>query len=168
LTELVQIERRETLPVVIGGDFNILRGPDEKNKGKFELRWAYLFNTVINGLNLKEIEMSGRKFAWANNLPNPMYEKLDRVLVATEWVINIFFSMVVALNYTCPNVPPGPTRPGPIETCLARHGQTSGRAGLTRRAGPSAQARPDRCSGGPGRTIVLVSLVVQGRTIVLK
>jgi hypothetical protein len=34
------------------------------------------------------------------------------------------------------------TRPGPIEACLARHGQTSGRAGLTRRAGPSTQARP--------------------------
>jgi hypothetical protein len=54
------------------------------------------------------------------------------------------------------------TRPGPIEACLARHGQTSGRAGLTRRAGPSAQAWPDRYSGGPGRTIVLVSSVVQG------
>jgi hypothetical protein len=55
-------------------------------------------------------------------------------------------------------------RPGPIEACQARHRQTTGRAGLTRRAGHWAQARPDRYSGRPGRTIVLVSPVVQGRT----
>jgi hypothetical protein len=62
---------------------------------------------------------------------------------------------------------PGPARararPDPIEVCQARHGQPKGHVGLTRRAGPWAQARPDRYSGGLGRTIVLVSPVVQGR-----
>jgi hypothetical protein len=35
LLELVQMARHETLPILIGGDFNILRGPHEKNKGLF-------------------------------------------------------------------------------------------------------------------------------------
>jgi hypothetical protein len=44
-----------------------------------------LFNAVIDRLNLKEIQLSGRNYTWANNLANPTFEKLDRVLVITEW-----------------------------------------------------------------------------------
>jgi len=44
-----------------------------------------LFNAIIDGLNLREIEMSGRKFTWANSKKIPTYEKLDRVLASTEW-----------------------------------------------------------------------------------
>ena len=29
--------------------------------------------------------MSGRQFTWANNRPVPTYEKLDRVLMSTDW-----------------------------------------------------------------------------------
>jgi hypothetical protein len=29
--------------------------------------------------------MTGRQFTWANNLPDPTYEKLDRVLMDTDW-----------------------------------------------------------------------------------
>ena len=33
LTELVHFCSKETLPMLIGGDFNIIRGPHEKNNG---------------------------------------------------------------------------------------------------------------------------------------
>jgi hypothetical protein len=39
---------------------------------------------VIDGLNLQELELSGRKFTWANSMPNPRYEKLDIILMSTE------------------------------------------------------------------------------------
>lgn len=42
--------------------------------------------------------MSGRQFTWASSLPNPTYEKLDRILVATEWDNKYPLSTVVALN----------------------------------------------------------------------
>jgi hypothetical protein len=29
--------------------------------------------------------MIGRQFTWANNLPEPTYEKLDRVLMDSDW-----------------------------------------------------------------------------------
>ena len=29
--------------------------------------------------------MTGRQFTWANSLPEPTYEKLDRVLMSTDW-----------------------------------------------------------------------------------
>jgi hypothetical protein len=85
LTELVQACNKEKLPLLLGGDFNIIRNPSEKNNARFDDRWPFLFNAIIDGLDLRELEMSGRKYTSANSLPNPTYEKLDRVLVSTEW-----------------------------------------------------------------------------------
>jgi hypothetical protein len=52
LTEMIHMCSHEQLPILIGGDFNILRSPSEKNKDNFEHRWPFLFNRVIDGLNL--------------------------------------------------------------------------------------------------------------------
>ena len=43
------------------------------------------FNTVIETMDLQEIEMTGRQYTWANDLDPPTYEKLDRILMSTEW-----------------------------------------------------------------------------------
>jgi len=56
----------------------------KKNNNKFNARWSFLFNAVIDGLDPRELEMSGRKYTWANSLKNPTFEILDRVLVSTE------------------------------------------------------------------------------------
>jgi hypothetical protein len=40
---------------------------------------------MINSLNLRELELSGRQYTWVNNLQIPTYDKLDRVLVGTNW-----------------------------------------------------------------------------------
>jgi hypothetical protein len=85
LTEMVHLCSHEQLPILVGADFNMLRNPSDKNKDGYEHRWPFLFNNVIDSLNLRELEMSGRMFTWANSLSNPTYEKLDRVLVSTEW-----------------------------------------------------------------------------------
>jgi exonuclease III len=98
LTELVQMGSRESLPILIGGDFNILRSPDEKNNNNYNGRWPFLFNAVIDGLNLRELEMSGRKYTWANARDNPTYEKLDRILMSTEWEQKFPLSTVEAIT----------------------------------------------------------------------
>lgn len=59
--------------------------PSEKNNNRYDDRWPFLFNAVINSLDLKEIELTGRQYTWANNLPTPTFEKLDRALVSTDW-----------------------------------------------------------------------------------
>ncbi|XP_073353600.1 uncharacterized protein [Aegilops tauschii subsp. strangulata] len=85
LADLVQICGSEQLPILVGGDFNIIRRREEKNNDNFDGRWSFMFNTIIESLDLREIELSGRKFTWANTLPNPTFEKLDRVLASVEW-----------------------------------------------------------------------------------
>ena len=47
---------------LVGGDINIIRNPSEKNNNRYNDTWPRLFNVVIETLNLREIEMSGRKF----------------------------------------------------------------------------------------------------------
>jgi hypothetical protein len=42
--------------------------------------------------------MSGRKFTWANSLPIPTYERLDRVLVSCEWEQKFPLTTVDALS----------------------------------------------------------------------
>jgi hypothetical protein len=91
LTELVQACSSENLPLCIGGDFNIIRNSSEKNNDRIEER-------LIDSLDLREIEMSGRKFTWANSRRVPTFERLDRVLVSTEWEQNFPLATVEALN----------------------------------------------------------------------
>jgi hypothetical protein len=77
--ELVNLAKDNPYPILTGGDF--LRFRHEKRKGHFDDHWSFLYNVVIDSLDLKEVEMIGRQFTWANSLPNPTYEKLDRVLM---------------------------------------------------------------------------------------
>jgi exonuclease III len=85
LKELAHTCSNETLPYIIGGDFNIKRRPEDKNKNNLETKWTDLFNMVIQSLELKEIEMSGRQYNWVSSGDDPTFEKLDRILVSTEW-----------------------------------------------------------------------------------
>ena len=83
LSELVRTCQQNTLPTLIGGDFNIMRHSKEKNKDNFNPRWPFLFNAVIDSFDLREIELTGRQFTWPNSLTDPTYEKLNRVLMTT-------------------------------------------------------------------------------------
>jgi hypothetical protein len=60
----------------------------------FDSKWPNLFNAIIESLDLKEIVMSGRQFTRAGPGDNPTYEKLDRVLISTEWEIKFPLSTV--------------------------------------------------------------------------
>ena len=64
----------------VGGDFNIIRNPREKNNERYDSRWPTLLNACIESLNLRELELSGRRFTWANIADVSTFEKLDRVL----------------------------------------------------------------------------------------
>jgi hypothetical protein len=85
LAELVRICEEESLPILVGGDFNIIRRQEEKNNDNFNARWPFIFNAIIESLDLREIALSGRQFTWANRRENPTYEKLDRILASVSW-----------------------------------------------------------------------------------
>jgi hypothetical protein len=65
---------------------------------RYNDKWPVLFNAIIETLNLREIELTGRKFTWANYAEIPTYEKLDRILVTTEWEQKFLLATVQALT----------------------------------------------------------------------
>jgi hypothetical protein len=60
--ELVHILNYKELPIMIVGDFNIIRSASKGNKIKRLSCWTNLFNAIIEHSGLKEIELSRRNF----------------------------------------------------------------------------------------------------------
>jgi hypothetical protein len=75
-----------------------MRGQEDKINYNFNPHWPNLFNVVIEHLELKEIEMMGQQFTWANILDPPIFEKLDRVLMSQEWELKFPKITVEALD----------------------------------------------------------------------
>ena len=75
-----------------------MRHIKEKNKDNFNPQWSFLFNAVIDSFDLREMELTGRQFTWANSLTDPTYEKLDRVLMTIEWELKYPLVTVHALD----------------------------------------------------------------------
>jgi hypothetical protein len=59
LVELGNICSNQSLPILVGGDFNLLRFSNEKNKAMSHSKWTDIFNSIINTCALREIHMSG-------------------------------------------------------------------------------------------------------------
>jgi endonuclease/exonuclease/phosphatase family metal-dependent hydrolase len=55
---------------------------------------------VINSLDLRELKLSSRQYTWANNLQLPTLEKLDNILVSTEWELKYPMVTVTTLPRT--------------------------------------------------------------------
>jgi hypothetical protein len=54
-------------PILIGGDFNIIRYANERNKNMGVHRYSRLFNSLIHTYELRELMMTGGMFTWSNN-----------------------------------------------------------------------------------------------------
>jgi hypothetical protein len=85
LTELGMVCSDQRHPVLIGGDFNIIRFSSEKNKCMRTNKWTDMFNSIINTYALREIHLSGGQYTWSNNQKDPTLEKLDRFLMSSDW-----------------------------------------------------------------------------------
>jgi exonuclease III len=72
-------------PQVVGGDFNIIRGAEDKNNNNICWPRVQVFNDCIANLALREINRGGPKFTWTNRQLNPVRCVLDRVFFTAEW-----------------------------------------------------------------------------------
>jgi len=101
----------------VDGDFNIIRNPFEKNNDRYEDRWPFFFNAIIDSLDLRELDLSNRKFTSANSREIPIYERLDRILVSTEWESKFRLATVQALTREISD-----HTPLLLDTCNGTHG----------------------------------------------
>ena len=73
------------LPLLIGGDFNLLRLPSDKSSSNFSWPLADAFNAFIRDTAIREIPRVGARYTWSNHQPPPIRSVLDRVFVCPRW-----------------------------------------------------------------------------------
>jgi hypothetical protein len=85
LEELSRKVSASQLPVVIGGDFNLIRSADDKNNDRVSYPRMQVFNDCIADLGLRELDRVGARFTWTNRQADPTTSVLDRVFISPEW-----------------------------------------------------------------------------------
>jgi exonuclease III len=66
LAELAETCAKIKNPTLIGGDFNILRFSNEKNKKFVSNKFTDLFNYIINKYELRDLPLIGSLYTWSN------------------------------------------------------------------------------------------------------
>ena len=85
LQELTGAIQASPHPLVVGGDFNMIRGSEDKNNTIITWPQVHRFNDCIANLALREIRRGGARFTWINKQLNPIICVLDRVFMSAEW-----------------------------------------------------------------------------------
>ncbi|KAE8774828.1 hypothetical protein D1007_52730 [Hordeum vulgare] len=87
LTELKNKVERCTTPVVVAGDFNLIRWASDKSSPNMDPSRMRLFNDYIANMALREITRVGARFTWSNKQADPIWSVLDRVFVSPQWKV---------------------------------------------------------------------------------
>ena len=72
-------------PWCLGGDFNAIRAPRERNREGSFTHSMRCFSQVMDELELKNIPMQGDLFTWKGGPNNGRMARLDRFLITEEW-----------------------------------------------------------------------------------
>lgn len=87
LDELRRKVAAAQLPMVVGGDFNLIRSEDDKNNNLVNFPRMQMFNDCIADMGLRELDRVGARFTWTNRQAEPTQSVLDRVFASPEWDI---------------------------------------------------------------------------------
>ncbi|XP_073358166.1 uncharacterized protein [Aegilops tauschii subsp. strangulata] len=98
LEELHRKVSAASLPVVVGGYFNLLRFTEDKSNAHVNFVLMQMFNDCIADLGLREIDRVGARFTWTNRQAAPTQSILDRVLVSPEWDLRCSLASLRAIT----------------------------------------------------------------------
>ena len=72
-------------PWCIGGDFNVVLSPNDRNLEGGLSHPMRRFNEVVNELGLRDLPLQGGPFTWRGGNGNQCMSRLDRFLVSADW-----------------------------------------------------------------------------------
>jgi hypothetical protein len=84
-------------PIIISGDFNLVRFQKDKCNGAMDLKWCDKFNEWIDRYSLLEIELSSRSFTWSNNQANAVMSHIDIFFCCIEFDAHFPLSLARSL-----------------------------------------------------------------------
>ena len=71
LDELSNKIESSQLPLLIGGDFNLMQDPSDKSFSNFSWPLANTFNAFIRDTAIREIPRVGARYTWTNRQTSP-------------------------------------------------------------------------------------------------
>jgi len=83
---------------VLGGDFNLIRYPKNRNKPGGDQTEMNLFNEAISDLDLVDIPFSGRNYTWSNMQNAALLVKLDWIFTSASWTLSFPATFVQPLS----------------------------------------------------------------------
>ena len=98
LAELQQKISASLLPVVVGGDFNLLRSAAEKSNSRIDPAESQWFNDWVADIGLRELDRVGARFTWTNRQVSPTLSVLDRVFVSPDWELRFPLASLQAIT----------------------------------------------------------------------
>jgi hypothetical protein len=85
IRELRLLKQAAPLDWVIMGDFNLIYNSKDKSNDRLDQRMMTRFRRALNFLELKEIQLVGRKYTWSNQQDTPTMSRIDRAFCTTQW-----------------------------------------------------------------------------------
>lgn len=82
-------------------DFNLIYLATDKSNGRLHRRLMQQFRSVIDNLELSDLQLLGRRFTWTNERDVPTVERLDRALASVEWLENHPDFLLRSLSSDC-------------------------------------------------------------------
>lgn len=98
ITWLMNLDTSSFEDWALGGDFNLFRNPENRNKPGGDIGEMCMFNEMITDLDLVEIPFSGRNFTWSNMQSDPLLVKLDWVFTFSSWTLSFPATFVQPLS----------------------------------------------------------------------
>lgn len=87
ITWLMNLDTSDFEDWVLGGDFNLIRHHENRNKPGGDIGEMIMFNELITDLDLVQIPFSGRNYSWSNMQTDPLLVKLDWVFTSASWTL---------------------------------------------------------------------------------
>jgi hypothetical protein len=82
LQEISNKVEASDVPIIMGGDFNLIRAAHDKNNDMINWTRMDLFNEHIASWGLREIPRTGARYTWRNKQLNPVRCVLDRLFIS--------------------------------------------------------------------------------------
>ena len=71
---------------LILGDFNFIRFAENINQPGGDTNDMFIFNEIIDHLEILELPIKGRSYTWSNMQDDPLLEQLDWFFTSQNWI----------------------------------------------------------------------------------
>jgi hypothetical protein len=85
IRELKQLKQGALAKWLILGGFNLILRAQDKSNGRINRAMMARFRKALDHLEVKEIDLMGRKFTWSNNQASPTLSRIDRAFCSLAW-----------------------------------------------------------------------------------